>query len=147
MKKLAKILTISALFAVLAVPMVVLGQQNSVGPQQGLPESCWITNSNLAKNGSCPGSGQECRFDNSTYNCSMCCLLNSISIITNWLFYILTLIAVVFFIWGGFIYLTSGGNPEKTKSGQNILVFGIIGLAIALIAKLVPAVVRFIVGM
>jgi len=36
-----------------------------------------------------------------------------------------------FFIIGGFILLTSRGNPEKIKSGKDTLVWAIIGLFVA----------------
>jgi len=39
--------------------------------------------------------------------------------------------ALFFFIIGGFKMLTSGGNPEKLKSGKDTLVWAIIGLFVA----------------
>jgi|ETN02SMinimDraft_2_1059926.scaffolds.fasta_scaffold115505_2 hypothetical protein len=39
--------------------------------------------------------------------------------------------ALFFFIVGGFILLTSRGNPEKVKTGKDTLVWAIIGLFVA----------------
>ena len=73
-------------------------------------------------------------------------MLNVIYTVTNWIFYILTLLAVLFIIYGGFTYLTSSGDPTKSAKGKSILTYAIIGLSIALLAKFVPSLVKFIIG-
>ena len=78
---------------------------------------------------------------------AMLCLLNTVFTVTNWIFYILTLLAVLFIIYGGFTYLTSSGDPTKSAKGKGILTYAIIGLAIALLAKFVPSLVKFVLGM
>lgn len=39
-------------------------------------------------------------------------------------------VALLVFIYGGFMYLISGGEPEKVKKGKNAILYGVIGLAI-----------------
>lgn len=39
-------------------------------------------------------------------------------------------IALVLFVYGGLVWMTSGGNPEKIKEGKNILVWAILGLVV-----------------
>ncbi len=39
--------------------------------------------------------------------------------------------ALVFFIIGGIILLSSGGNEEKIKTGKNTLIWAVIGLFVA----------------
>ncbi len=46
----------------------------------------------------------------------------------------LGIIAVVIVLIGGFKYMVSGGNEEKTSEAKNMIVAGIIGLAIILSA-------------
>lgn len=46
----------------------------------------------------------------------------------------LGIIAVVIVLLGGFKYMVSGGNEEKTTEAKNLIVSGIIGLAIILSA-------------
>ena len=53
------------------------------------------------------------------------------------------LAAVVFVIYGGFSYVTSQGEPDKTAQAQSTIVNGLIGLAIAVAAS---AAVAFIAG-
>ncbi len=84
---------------------------------------------------------------NATEKWGMVCLLNTIYTVTNWIFYIMTIVAVLMIVFGGFTYITAAGDPTKAGKGKSILTFAIIGLAIALIAKLIPSLVRFILGM
>ncbi|MDZ4244908.1 MAG: PKD domain-containing protein [Candidatus Gracilibacteria bacterium] len=44
----------------------------------------------------------------------------------------LGLIAVVAIIYGGFIYLTAGGDDSKTEKGKNSVVFAVIGIILVL---------------
>lgn len=37
---------------------------------------------------------------------------------------------LVMIIVGGFIYLTSGGNPKKTEQGRNYITYAIFGLVL-----------------
>ena len=76
----------------------------------------------------------------------MACMLNTIYIATNWLFMILMLIAVIMIVVGGFYYITAAGNPEKAGTGGKIIVYALIGIAIALFAKVIPSIIRFIMG-
>ena len=55
----------------------------------------------------------------------------------------LGIISVIIVIVGGFKYMISGGNEEKTSEAKNLIVSGIIGLAIILSAW---AITRFVLG-
>ena len=39
-------------------------------------------------------------------------------------------LALVMFIYGGFLWMTSGGKPEQVKKGQDTLVWAVLGLAL-----------------
>ncbi|MDD4995084.1 MAG: hypothetical protein PHW53_01275 [Patescibacteria group bacterium] len=39
-------------------------------------------------------------------------------------------IALLIFVAGGFIWLTSAGNADRIKSGKNMIVWAVIGLAV-----------------
>ena len=71
-------------------------------------------------------------------------MFNTIYNVTNWVFFIMTIVAVLMSVFGGFTYITAAGDPTKAEKGKSILTFAIIGLAIALIAKLIPSLVKFI---
>lgn len=38
-------------------------------------------------------------------------------------------LSLVFFIWGGFLWMTAGGNQEKVKQGMDTLLWSVLGLA------------------
>ena len=51
------------------------------------------------------------------------------------------LVAIIFIIYGGFQYITSDGQPDKTKDAQSTIINALVGLGIALFAT---AMVSFI---
>ena len=56
---------------------------------------------------------------------------------------IIGIIAVVMIIIGGISYATSQGDPQKVKKGKDTILYGIIGLVVALLAF---AIVQFVLG-
>ncbi len=123
-----------------AAPMTALAQA-------GAPEECTITHDLSDLTGiECPGTDEECPFDSDDYDCGMCCLMNSIYTVTDWIFIILIAFAAVMVLWGAFTLLTAGGAPEKVTSGRNYIIYAAIGLAVGLLAKAIPAIVRVVLG-
>ena len=55
----------------------------------------------------------------------------------------LGIISVIIVLVGGFKYMISGGNDEKTTEAKNLIISGIIGLAIILSAW---AITRFVIN-
>ncbi len=51
------------------------------------------------------------------------------------------LVAIGAIIYGGFTYTTSAGDTGKVQKGKSILIYGVIGLIVALLAF---AIVRFV---
>ena len=52
---------------------------------------------------------------------------------------LLGIVAVVIILWGGFVWMTAGGNDEKVGEARKIIFSGIIGLAIVLSAYAIAA--------
>ncbi len=46
----------------------------------------------------------------------------------------LGIVAVIIILWGGFLWMTSGGSDEKVGKARKFIIMGIIGLAIVLAA-------------
>jgi Type IV secretion system pilin len=61
--------------------------------------------------------------------------------IINWALYIAAIIAVIFIIIGGFMYITSLGDPAKATKGRNTLVNALIGLAMIILSYLIVQIV------
>lgn len=54
--------------------------------------------------------------------------------ILRWVLGFMTLIAVVFIIYGGFVWLTAGGNEENVEKAKKIISAAVIGLIVILLA-------------
>ncbi len=39
-------------------------------------------------------------------------------------------VSTVMFIWGGYLFLTSGGNAEQVKKGKDVLLWSSIGIVV-----------------
>ncbi len=61
-----------------------------------------------------------------------------------WLYYILAIGAVIAIIYGGYMYMTASSNESQAKKGRNIIVYSIIGVAVAVLAT---AVVRIVINL
>lgn len=54
--------------------------------------------------------------------------------IINVLLSFLGIIAIIIILWGGFRWLTSGGNEDKVSEAKKIIISGIIGLIIIFVS-------------
>lgn len=50
--------------------------------------------------------------------------------IVNALLPILSILAIVYFIWGVIQYITASGDAEKEKEGRGAIIYGLVGLVI-----------------
>ena len=77
----------------------------------------------------------------------MCCILDAVYTVTDWIFVALMVVVGLLIAWGGFTIATAGGAPDKVAAGRNFILYALIGLAVALLARALPAVVRALLGM
>ena len=70
-------------------------------------------------------------------------LNSTITLIINGIIFVIGIVAVVMIILGGITYATSQGDPGKVKKGKDTILYGIIGLVVALLAY---AIVTFVLG-
>ena len=59
---------------------------------------------------------------------------NVVQTIITILIWLVGVLAVIMIIYGGIIYTTSGGDPGKVKKGKDTIIYGIVGLIIAILA-------------
>lgn len=55
----------------------------------------------------------------------------------SWFFAFVVLAAVLMIILAGYGYISAGGDPAKTKSALNKVIYSAIGIGIALLAKVI----------
>ena len=75
------------------------------------------------------------------------CMMDSVKWITNLLFNIIMIVSVLAILIGAIVYVTAGGRENQLKAAKRILTGAVIGVVIALVAKLVPSVIRGVVGL
>ena len=66
--------------------------------------------------------------------------------IIGFLLQIAVILAPLIFLIGGFMYLTSGGDPQKVSRGTKIMIYAAAGLLIMLLAKAFVGVLKLIIG-
>ena len=119
----------------LVLPAVALAQ----------PETCNITRTITIGSGAslftCPTGPSV-----SITDYGQCCALNALYKISDVIFVILLALAIIFFLLGAGTLIIAAGTPEKVQSGRNYILYAIIGLAVAFLARAVPGVAKFFVG-
>ncbi len=155
MKKIIVVLTVLTLI-VLLVPF------SSASAQEG-PKSCCKLRRTVTVDGLNCGSGclvheegAECDLTGTGVGCNadcvknqkwgIFCTINTLNTVTDYIFIVLIALVMIFVIMGAFNILLSQGDPEKVKTGQNYIVYAAAGLAVALLARAVPPLVKTIMG-
>ena len=67
----------------------------------------------------------------------------TLQVIINVALSVLGLVAVIMIIMGGFSFMTSTGDATKVTKAKNTILYGVVGLVIALLAF---AIVNFVLG-
>ncbi len=63
------------------------------------------------------------------------CMLDLLETIGDWIFVVVLIIAVIFLIFAGYVFITGAGAPEKITKARNMLVWGLVGVAVAILSK------------
>lgn len=73
-------------------------------------------------------------------------LIKTIQRAINWVLGILSVIALVLCLWGGFQMMTSGWDSKKYENGLNILKWAAIGLAIIACSWLIVSLIFYLIN-
>ncbi len=79
--------------------------------------------------------------------CSQCCALDLVYTVTDWIFLIVLGLSIIFILIGAFNFITAGGSPEKAATGRQYLIYAVIGIIVAILAKAIPAIAKSIIGL
>lgn len=103
---------------------------------------------NVNAAGNCPQGSLRDTYSNSISECNIAAdhagsndLMKTINTIINVVLGILGILAVAYIIYGGFMFTTAAGDPAKTKKARETIMYGVIGLVVALLAF---AIVNFV---
>jgi len=61
--------------------------------------------------------------------------------IINWISVIAAVLAIIYLIYSGIIYITAAGNPDAAKKGQQGVINAIIGIVIIVLAYVIATAV------
>lgn len=64
-------------------------------------------------------------------------LLDTITFIVNIILYIVGAIALLMLVYGGFMYIISGGNEDTIEKAKKILTYAIVGVVVVIISYVV----------
>ena len=67
--------------------------------------------------------------------------------IVNWTFSFLLIFAVIFIFYAAFLFLTAGGDPEIINKAKSQLLWSVVAIVIALVAKGVVFIIRDLLGL
>lgn len=121
-------LTLAALFAfsVFAVPALALSSHVSAAPteiQQGL---CSGADLKFGGDKTCGGGAAN----EKSLNDLIAKIINIVSVIVG-------IVAVIMIIYGGFKYITSGGDSGNVTGAKNTILYAIVGLIIVALAQFI----------
>jgi len=69
-------------------------------------------------------------------------LIDALNAFLNFLFFLAMAVAPILIIYAAFLILTSGGDPAKVSRGRQIILWTLITVAIVLLAKAFPAIIK-----
>lgn len=55
--------------------------------------------------------------------------------ITNYLFWVLMIVAAIFIIIAGYNFVTAAGDPDKTKTARNFVLYALVGVLVGFLAR------------
>lgn len=66
--------------------------------------------------------------------------------IANAMFWVLITISTIMVLYGGFLYITGGTNPERVSKAHKTLIYAAVGIIVALVAGALPTVIANLFG-
>jgi len=147
MKKVLTSLILVSLLAISAAPLVASAQETIPSEIKQCTMRHALTGTDWTARGfSCVASGSICTFGDTTKTCGVCCIMDTVYTVTDWIFVFVITLVIIFILLGAFNLLTAAGTPEKIKSGRDYIIFACIGMLVALLAKSIPWIVRNVLG-
>ena len=65
---------------------------------------------------------------------------------SNILFVIVFTVAILFLAWAAFLFITAGQNPDRAKQARTYIIYAVVGLVVAALARVIPAIARGLIG-
>jgi hypothetical protein len=139
-----KILPAAILFSFVAMALIPLGvsADKADGVESPPDTLCTDVSHDLSHLiDSCePGS-----FSEDMDNAQLCCLLDLMETLVDYVFVILIILAGLMIIWGAFLFVTAAGDSDKINAARDRLIWALVGVGVALAARGLVKVVEFLI--
>jgi hypothetical protein len=135
MKKILSAFFLFSFLAIMVAPLVASADV-TINPSSTCTMGRTITLKTMTCSGTIDIEGPQ----------SICCILNTMYNITDWIFVILVGIAGLFIVLGAMNLVIAAGDPSKIKTGRDYIMYAAIGLLVGFIARAIPGLVLMIVG-
>lgn len=89
--------------------------------------------------GTAPGTGIG-----PSQNCSIVAVILAL---LNWFAWLITVVAVVYGLRGGYLYITSAGNETKLEEARRSIIYTMVGVIVAILSFSIIAITRSITGL
>lgn len=66
---------------------------------------------------------------------------------TRWFYGIFLALAVLMVIYAGFMFLTAGGDAEKISKAREALMYAVVGVVVALLARSIVPIAKALLGL
>jgi len=66
--------------------------------------------------------------------------------LVNWVAWFVALVAVLFGLYSGVLFITAGGDAEKVEKAKNILLYAIVGVVVAILAFSIVSISKSLTG-
>jgi hypothetical protein len=134
-KKILPAAVLLSLLAIALVPLTTSAKTPSVQSgdiQEKIPESlCEEVSHDLSRY----IEGCEGKVTGLKKNRELCCLLDLIETIVDYVFIILIVLAGLMIIWGAFLFVTAAGQADKVNAARDRLIWALVGVGVALGAR------------
>jgi len=147
MKKVLTALVLVSLLAILAAPMLASAAEiipttiEKCNMRHDLTGTAWTDRGII-----CAAKSVDCTFSDTAQTCGVCCIMDTVYTVTDWIFVFVVTLVVIFILLGAFSILTAAGTPEKVATGRSYIIYACIGMLVALLAKAIPWIVRNVIG-
>lgn len=71
------------------------------------------------------------------------CVIDNIAA---WIFWVLTIVAVIFILLAALQFITAGGDPGQVTEARSKLIYAAVGIIVAVLAFVLPDIVASLVG-
>jgi len=136
MKKIIPGLILITFLSLLMVPAIARAQT--------MVDECTIRSADTSGLTECAGLAVD---DTAGYDVyAICCLMDKIYLVTNWIFIFLIALAIIFILYGGFLIVAAGGSEERVTKGRMFIMWAIIGFVVGVLAKALPWIAYYFVS-